>query len=659
MASNLIPEPNIQATNIPTGGAAQVSFAPWATPKNTFANLSKTIGAASQTMVNFNQLEDNEAKSREAWQDELKQIHGLTKTGQLSEADYLKIQREANGKAQKEGIIRAHENWSTIREVDKERSGIRLGALSKNLETSGAINRMSNPNENIASTWGDEQALMLESLASESLGTDSQGNAVYLDMDSMTPMELVAFARGQSALEAAGKAAVETNKAARAVEASTARLEARTFTFLESMDSETPFFVDDPQISEGVAARKALIIQQFQEDIGIAFHEGVPNINAHIFEGLSTYTENAGLDADVRNPSGLDKANELLDVIEDSLMLRDGHRFAEEGTENYNTLETHRASMNTTYAARVKKWRDAEPDRDDQFVLDLQQFQNDRVSTAEGIASMDSVAEQRIIMRAWRQEASRRGIDFEQHSSAFTTFFDEQVSPIVDEDALTNLYYRMTANVMTNETASELSKELFRLQNIGSISPTEYKSNLEDIVKRRDEAHKGEKAQETEAWESLEETYSVHIGNYGSSRISDDARQMLSKLSGENAWELTKDSVPSQVTVANISKTRREVLAIMNGGSVAQDAKLQARLAGITEAKVDTRLDAAIAILAAGLTFDGILTKDNIDLRHDTSTEYVQARMYLETYLQHKDSQDKYDLAAAVAGNLDLQDNTE
>ena len=657
MANDLIPEPNIQATNIPTGGAPQVSFAPWATPKNTFASLSKTIAGAAQTMVNFNDLEDREADSQKAWKEQLEQIHGLTKTGQLSEADYLKIQREANGKAQKDGIIRAHENWSTIREVDKERSGIRLEALSKNLETSGAINRMSNPNENMASTWGDEQALMLESLGAESLGTDSQGNEVYLDMGNMSPMEMVAFAKGQSALEAAGKAAVETNKAARALEASTARLEARTLTFLDNMDSETPSFADDPLISEGADARKALIIQQFQEEINIAYNEGVLDINAHIFEGLSTFTENIGLDADVRNPSGLDRANELLDVIVGSLMVRDGHRFAEEGTKSFNALETHRANMNTTYAARVKKWRAAEPDREDQFALDIQQFQNDRVSTAEGIATMDSVAEQRSMMRAWRQEAARRGVDFEQHRSSFTTFFDEQVSPIVDEDALTNLFYRMTSNVMTTDTASELSRELFRLQNIGSVSPTEYKSYLEDIVKSRDEAHEGEKAQATEAWESLEKTYSVHIGNYGSNRISDDARQMLAKMSGESSWALTKDSIPSKVTVANISRSRREVLAIMDGGEVPQVAELQKRLEGLDDA--DPRLDAAVATLAAGLKFDGLLTKDNIDLRHDTATEYVQARMYLETYLQFKKKQAVYDLKASVDGTLDLQDNTK
>jgi len=58
MASNLIPEPNIQATNIPTGGGAQVSFDKFAAPSNTFANLSKTIAGAAQTMVNFNQLEE-------------------------------------------------------------------------------------------------------------------------------------------------------------------------------------------------------------------------------------------------------------------------------------------------------------------------------------------------------------------------------------------------------------------------------------------------------------------------------------------------------------------------------------------------------------------------------------------------------------------------
>ena len=121
MADNLIPEPQIQATNIPTGGGAQVRF-DFVAPDNTFANLSETIASASQTMVNFNQLEENERKAQEAFQENLEQIHGLTKTGQLSQADYMKIQRDANAKAQKEGIIRGNENWSLMSAVDPQRA---------------------------------------------------------------------------------------------------------------------------------------------------------------------------------------------------------------------------------------------------------------------------------------------------------------------------------------------------------------------------------------------------------------------------------------------------------------------------------------------------------------------------------------------------------
>jgi len=474
----------------------------------------------------------------------------------------------------------------------------------------------------------------------------------------------VAFAQGQSALETASKLAIEENKATRAVEASTARLQAKTLTFAEDMDAYIGAFSDDPQVAAFHDAQQKLIIEQFQDEINIAYSAGVKNINTHIFEGLSTFTENSGMEADVRDPQGLMRANALIDMVEDKLMLREGHLFAEDGTENYNKLEEYRSSMNKTYQTRVKAYQDAEPDRDEVFLLDIQAFQNNRVMSAEGRATMDSAEEQRQIMRAWRQEAATRGVDFEKHRSSFTTFFEEQVDPIVDEDSLTNLFYRMTTNVMTNETAGELAAELFRLRNNGTVSVTEYKSYLEDITKRRNEALEADNVAVTEAWESLQTDYTEHIGNYGADRINDDARQMLARLENESSWSMSTKVIPSGTTVANVSYTRRQVLGIMNGGSIEGVNDLE----GLTENQLnrikndlgsDPRLNDALAMMAAGLKFEGALTKDNIHERHDKSYEYMQARLYLETYFQHKKVQAQYNMAAAANGDLNWEDNTQ
>ncbi len=68
MASNLIPEPNMQASNIPTGGAARVAFS-MAPSTNVFAKLSKTIAAAGKTITNFSELKEREKKRKQAWQE--------------------------------------------------------------------------------------------------------------------------------------------------------------------------------------------------------------------------------------------------------------------------------------------------------------------------------------------------------------------------------------------------------------------------------------------------------------------------------------------------------------------------------------------------------------------------------------------------------------
>jgi hypothetical protein len=220
MANDLIPEPNIQATNIPTGGSAQVSF-DFAAPDNAFANLSKTIAGAAQTMVNFNELEVREQKSRDAWKEQLAQIHGLTETDQLSDADFLRIQREANAKAQKEGIIRAHENWSTMTAVSKER--MRKLAAAKADFFQKRMGRLSNPDRDYREEYGVVEQEFNEQFGSEAIGLDSQGNPIFSDTSRMTPMELVAYSGSESVQREAIKKAVDDIAHNRSIEATELR----------------------------------------------------------------------------------------------------------------------------------------------------------------------------------------------------------------------------------------------------------------------------------------------------------------------------------------------------------------------------------------------------------------------------------------------------
>jgi len=438
MADNLIPEPQIQATNIPTGGGAQVRF-DFAAPDNTFANLSKTIASAGQTMVNFNQLEENERKARDEFRANLDQIHGLTKTGQLSQADYEQIQREANAKAQKEGIIRAHENWSTITDVQKQRSSIRAKAIAKALETTGAIDRMSNPNEGIATKWDTEYSTVLESLSEQALGKDSQGNHVFLDLDNMTPMEMVAFAQEQSVLEAATKLAVDENRHNRAVEASTANFSNHVFEHLTNYDKDLTV---GSELPEGLNVD---YVKSIENSISVAHHAGVKDISTHVFESLKAFAEEEALYADISDEAALDNAVAIFDDIGERLLMREGIFFAAEGTKNRNTLNDIKFSMITSFQKRVKDGGSTEPDKD-KYKVDLQEAMVAKKANGEPI--------DRAFRLEWMKEANKQNIPW-THDTQVDNFIKNQVA---NPQKATNKYINHDKAIEGATSVGELAK---------------------------------------------------------------------------------------------------------------------------------------------------------------------------------------------------------
>jgi hypothetical protein len=638
MANDLIPEPNIQATNIPTGGAPQVSFAPWATPKNTFANLSKTIGAAAQTMVNFNDLEDREADSQKAWKEQLEQIHGLTKTGQLSEADYMKIQREANGKAQKEGIIRAHENWSTISDVDKERSGIRLEALSKNLETSGAISRMSNPNENMASTWDDEQALMLESLASESLGTDSQGNEVYLDMGNMSPMEMVAFAKGQSALETAGKLAVEENKHVRAVEASTARLESEIGETLWKLGKMTGH--GDPRLVEALAGQHLAAIE---DSINKAYNSDVKDINKHVFEAIDSYLQYELEQVDGSDPNALDNANALIDMIESELMLRDGVRFAESGTGNFNTLEDKRLAINNGLATKRTAWKAGQPSREDQFTMwidsEIANFSLQRIDTdGDGVPDVKETEEQakRRLLSEARDKAILLNIPYEaKHRTKITGFFGDEIGYIPNEDRIWLLDTQLRTGLMSKTNYDKLKIDLIDARLSGDLTADQFDGKLTTLQSRYENQKKEDKALHEELQKIVDDSVVKSISEFGAEKIDSEVSQALADVTGLAYREGDAAPMRTQEVLDDLAAVQLELQnAVLNSTAIAPlegyDISLF-ELGGREDDKALLALKGKAKLMQEGLDLTGIA---DINERNQAAVRYFQARIALDAYIQ-------------------------
>tara|TARA_R110000822_G_scaffold128782_3_gene264656 strand:- start:4359 stop:6479 length:2121 start_codon:yes stop_codon:yes gene_type:complete len=359
MAINLIPEPNIQATNIPSGGAAQVQFDTSAftvSPQaNIFANFSKTISSAAQAMVNYNQLEENERKSQEAWQEQLKQIHGLTKTGQLSEEDYLKIQREANAKAQKDGIIRAHENWSTMTANSKDRAGIVANALEANLQTKWSS--ITNPDDDFATSIEGAEAEFFspnQEGGYDVLGTDFNGNPVTADTSTMNPMELVALSQAVSAKRTAVEAAREEVRHQRTLEARQNAMSAGAY---KSFDE---FVVNRAQGApdSGIIA-EAMLVNALKGVANVAYDEGVEDINAVLLKAAEDFVKDIarkGIPNDPNFNAGL--INRVINTVQSSLSIRNDEKgdpimFAPRGSVNNRRLDDFRTTALSTLKTRL------------------------------------------------------------------------------------------------------------------------------------------------------------------------------------------------------------------------------------------------------------------------------------------------------------------
>lgn len=338
MADNLIPEPQIQATNIPTGGGAQVRF-DFVAPDNTFANLSKTIASAGQTMVNFNQLEENERKARDEFRANLDQIHGLTQTGQLSDAEYMAIVDEANAKAQKEGIIKAHENWSTMNANSKDRAMIIAKAYEANLNE--RWQDITNPDNNFATKISTTEALFFSPEDEEGnyrvLGTDFNGNPVTADTSTMSPMELVALSQAISAKRAAAELAREEVKSQRMIEARTMSASTNAYDAFEAYQSAK----DNPQLADQA---DNMLFQRLRQIGKQAHNQGVQGINDILKQSLTDYVNDTITNSDLKNPIELKASiDRTINFMQNEFSLRDQDNkpvpFAGRGTQTNADLD--------------------------------------------------------------------------------------------------------------------------------------------------------------------------------------------------------------------------------------------------------------------------------------------------------------------------------
>lgn len=353
-----IPQPKTASTNIPSGGAARVSFNP-STGSNPFAGLSQTIAHAAQTTSNFRAHGEALDKAHADWKDKLDTLHGLVGTGGYTEEDYKKVVREANAKAQKEGSIKAHENWSTVSAVEEERAKILSDALDADLKSQwGAI---TNPDKNFRLSLEDAEQSFLDAReedgAGKIVGYDTYGNPVSTDMviESSNPMELIAFQKKRVVSRSAIAAAREDVLAARVIEG-------RTRAVQEGLSSDlTDFAKSRASADERISiSSEAVLLGKIKDKVNKAYDEGVTDINSVVMTTVQDFVTDVAETAEYGDAVMNDGLiNRIISLVQTDLSFRKDEKgnkvmFAAQGTENNRKLDGYRKSALNTYALRMK-----------------------------------------------------------------------------------------------------------------------------------------------------------------------------------------------------------------------------------------------------------------------------------------------------------------
>ena len=301
-----------------------------------FGGLSKTIRQVGQQVNQLDKMAKEEQEAQNVLQNDLDSVFGLVGKG-LSEQDYQFLVQEQNAIAQKEGIIRAHENFSLLNAVDEERAKIRLSAYTQEMKKQTPA--MSNPTQPLSFEEAESNAF--KALEGIPLGQDSVGNDVFMQFDTQNTSEMVALSRGMAANNLALRNAVDDNKHELAIESATNQYQRETYNLMELLASS-------PENAE-------MVIPMFKANANKYFGFGVQNINALTLSTMQSFATESVLNLPF-TPGLEQDIFDVLDTFEESIELRDGAgAFAAKGTENNNKINQIREGVSRDLALREKE----------------------------------------------------------------------------------------------------------------------------------------------------------------------------------------------------------------------------------------------------------------------------------------------------------------
>jgi len=298
-----------------------------------FEQLSSTIRTVGQATKKFDEMEVEERKAHQAYQDDLDAIFHVQGKGLVQE-DYEQLVREQNAIAQKEGHIRAYENLSYLDSVASERASIRLSAFQSEIKKS--VPAMSNAT--LPLDYDTAEGIAYEALNAKGvLGVDSAGNEVTMSFDGQSTGEMIALSRGITKNRIVLDAAVEDMRQEEAIKSSESRYQSELHNMIN--------------MSMLVPETRDLLPEQYRKLADEYFGYGVSHINALTLNAINAKIVEK-MSSPEANATTLAEVYEIIDMFEQDIEMRgEAGTFGAPGTDNYIKLEKMRSQANATYAS--------------------------------------------------------------------------------------------------------------------------------------------------------------------------------------------------------------------------------------------------------------------------------------------------------------------
>lgn len=300
----------------------------------TFAGLSKTIRSTAGQLDKINKLAREEEKAQEAFQADLDSVFGLVGKG-LAEDEYKALVQEQNAIAQKQGIIQAHENFALINAIEEERAKILISSYGNEMKK--YVQAMSNPTQPMSIEQAEQS--VVQSLTGKSLGQDSVGNDVFMDMEALSTGELVALSRGMAANNLAIQAAVEDNKHDLAVQAATLQYSREVYNVFDNFT----------KVGGDVEVLGSTLKNLSNKYYGF----GVENINAHTLDAVQGFASDLAQTAPL-TPDLEQNIYDILDELQATEIREGAGGFAAPGTENFLKVDQIKNNVRIDIANRRK-----------------------------------------------------------------------------------------------------------------------------------------------------------------------------------------------------------------------------------------------------------------------------------------------------------------